>query len=235
MRPNTRDLKDNYRHRGLRMQLVKGLKNKGIKDERILSSFMEVKRHLFLDEAFADWAYKDVAFPIEAGQTISQPYTVALQTELLQVEKGDKVLEIGTGSGFQACILAHLGAKVYTIERQKFLFEKTNKKLVEMGYAHIRTLYGDGYKGAPRFAPFQKIIVTAGAQSVPETLLEQLAPGGRMVIPVGKDDVKTMMLIIKTKDGKMIEEKHGLCRFVPFLPGKEKGHESDNSSKVSLD
>ncbi len=229
-------MKDTYRQRGLRQQLVKSLREKGIHDERILSAFMEVKRHLFLDDAFSEWAYKDVAFPIDAGQTISQPYTVAFQTQLLQIEKGDKVLEIGTGSGFQACILAHMGAKVYTIERQKLLFDKTNKKLVELGFTNIRTLFGDGYKGAPRFAPFNKIIVTAGADSIPETLVDQLAPGGRMVIPVGQGDLKTMILLKKTNDGKMIKEKHGLCRFVPFLPGEEKGYSvQDNASKISLD
>ena len=225
-------LKDTYRHRGLRMQLVKQLREKGIKDEKILSAFMHVKRHFFLDPAFADWAYKDVAFPIDADQTISQPYTVALQTELLEVKKGDKILEIGTGSGFQACILAYLGAKVYTIERQRMLFDKTNKLLQEIGYIHIRTLYGDGYKGAPRFAPFDKIIITAGATSIPQALIDQLKPGGIMVIPVGDGDLKTMVRIIKKKDGKLVKENHGLCRFVPLLPGKT-GKKTNNESEFT--
>jgi protein-L-isoaspartate(D-aspartate) O-methyltransferase len=197
---------------------------------------MDIKRHLFLDPAFADWAYKDVAFPIDAGQTISQPYTVALQTDLLKVEKGDKILEIGTGSGFQACVLAYLGAKVYTIERQRTLFDKTNKLLQDIGFTHIRTLYGDGYKGAPRFAPFDKIIITAGATSIPQTLIDQLKPGGIMVIPVGEGDLKTMVRIFKTPQGKLLKENHGLCKFVPFLPGKagKKSVES-KSTKINLD
>ena len=229
-------MKDTYRHRGLRMQLVKELKKKGIKDERILSAFMEIKRHFFLDAAFSDWAYKDVAFPIDAEQTISQPYTVALQTSLLNVEQGDKILEIGTGSGFQACVLAYLGAKVYTRERQKTLFDKTNKLLHEIGYPNIRTLYGDGYKGAPRFAPFDKIIITAGATSIPAALIDQLAPGGIMVIPVGEGDLKNMVRIVKNQDGSLVKENHGLCRFVPFLPGKEGGSPDNNQKKyINLD
>ncbi len=227
-------MKKEYRLRGLRMQLVKDLRSKGIKDERILSAFMDVKRHLFFDDAFRDWAYRDVAFPIAAGQTISQPYTVALQTELLNVKKGDKILEIGTGSGFQACILAYLGAKVYTIERQKELFDQTNNLLIEIGFSRIRTLYGDGYKGAPRFAPFDKIIVTAGATHIPEALIDQLKPGGIMVIPLGEGDLKTMVRIIKTKDGRLVRENHGYCRFVPFLPGKEGGNNNDNGEKTYI-
>ena len=232
---NTIKLKDTYRHRGLRLQLVKELRRKGIKDERILQAFMQVKRHFFLDPAFADWAYKDVAFPIDAGQTISQPYTVALQTDLLNVQKGDVILEIGTGSGFQACILAHMGAKVYTIERQRYLFDQTNNLLKEIGFTHIRTLYGDGYKGAPRFAPFDKIIITAGATSIPAPLVDQLKPGGVMVIPVGDGDVKSMVRIIKSKDGKLTKEHHGFCRFVPLLEGKTGKKSKKTNTYVNLD
>jgi len=228
-------LKDTYRHRGLRLQLVKELKSKGIEDERILQAFMQVKRHYFLDPAFADWAYKDVAFPIDAGQTISQPYTVALQTDLLEVKKGDVILEVGTGSGFQACILAHMGAKVYTIERQRYLFEQTNNLLKEIGFAHIRTLYGDGYKGAQRFAPFDKIIITAGATSIPQALIDQLKPGGIMVIPVGDGDVKSMVRIRKGKDGRLTKETHGFCRFVPLLEGKTGKKPKAVNKYVNLD
>jgi len=219
------------------MQLVKQLRKKGIKDERVLNAIMQIKRHFFLDPAFADWAYKDVAFPIDAEQTISQPYTVAIQTELLMVEKGDKILEIGTGSGYQACILAHMGAKVYTIERQRLLFDQTNKLLKEIGFTHIRTLFGDGYKGAPRFAPFDKIIITAGATTIPQTLIDQLKPGGIMVIPVGEGDLKTMVRIFKTEDGKLLKENHGLCRFVPLLPGKtgKKTSEVNVYTYINLD
>jgi protein-L-isoaspartate(D-aspartate) O-methyltransferase len=188
---------------------------------RILQAFSEIPRHLFLDKAFAEWAYRDVAFPIDADQTISQPYTVAVQTMLLEVSKGDKVLEIGTGSGFQACVLAHMGAKVYTIERQKTLFEKTEKLLREIGFGSIRTLFGDGFEGAPRFAPFDRIIITAGASEMPEKLMEQLRPGGIMVIPFGEGDDKDMLRIEKREDGTHKVEKCGKFRFVPFLKGTQ--------------
>lgn len=210
---------DTHRHRGLRQQLVNELKSKGIKNELILSAFMDIPRHYFLEKTFADWAYKDVAFPIDADQTISQPYTVAMQTTLLDIKKGDKVLEIGTGSGFQACVLSHMGAKVYTIERQKKLFDKTEKFLHDIGFGNIRTLYGDGYEGAPRFAPFDKILITAGASEIPEKLIEQLKPGGIMVIPLGQGDLQKMLKITKNEDGSLKKENFGNYRFVPFLKG----------------
>jgi len=204
----------------MRQKLVEELRSKGIKDERILSAFNDIPRHYFLDKAFSDWAYKDVAFPIDADQTISQPYTVAIQTTLLEVQKGDKILEIGTGSGYQACVLAYLGAKVYTIERQKKLFTKTDQFLRDIGFGHIRTLFGDGYEGAPRFAPFDKIILTAGAETVPEKLIAQLKPSGIMVIPLGDGKTQKMIRISKNKEGALIKENFGEFRFVPFLKGK---------------
>ncbi len=210
---------DTHRHKGLRQQLVQELRNKGIQDEKILQAFREIPRHFFLDKTFADWAYKDVAFPIDADQTISQPYTVAVQTSLLEVKSGDKILEIGTGSGFQACVLAHMGAKVYTIERQKKLFDKTEKFLHAIGFGQIRTLFGDGYEGAPRFAPFDKILLTAGALELPQKLIDQLKPGGIMVIPLGTGDVQKMLKITKNEDGSLKKENFGDFRFVPFLKG----------------
>lgn len=210
---------DTHRHKGLRQQLVNELKTKGIKDERILQAFMDIPRHYFLEKTFSDWAYKDVAFPIDADQTISQPYTVAMQTALLDIKKGDKVLEIGTGSGFQACVLAHMGAKVYSIERQKKLYDKTEKFLHDIGYGQVRTLYGDGYDGAPRFAPFDKILITAGASEIPATLIEQLKPDGIMVIPLGEGDLQKMLKITKTEEGTLKKENFGNYRFVPFLKG----------------
>jgi len=212
-------LTDTHRHKGLRQQLVNELKTKGIKDERILQAFMDIPRHYFLEKTFSDWAYKDVAFPIDADQTISQPYTVAMQTALLDIKKGDKVLEVGTGSGFQACVLAHMGAKVYSIERQKKLYDKTEKFLHDIGYGQVRTLYGDGYDGAPRFAPFDKILITAGASEIPATLIEQLKPDGIMVIPLGEGDLQKMLKITKTEEGTLKKENFGNYRFVPFLKG----------------
>lgn len=210
---------DSYRHKGLRKSLIQSLKLKGISNDSVLDAMMKVPRHLFLDKAFEEWAYKDQAFPIKAGQTISQPYTVAFQTQLLEPSKNEKVLEIGTGSGYQACILSHLFKKVYTIERQKTLFDHTVKLLKDMGYEKIRTLFGDGYKGAPRFAPFDKILVTAGAVNIPETLLEQLKPGGLLVLPVGIGDDKEMLRIRKISDSEYEKESFGIFRFVPFKKG----------------
>lgn len=210
---------DSYRHKGLRQKLVQELRQKGIKDERILSAFNDIPRHYFIDKAFSDWAYKDVAFPIDADQTISQPYTVAIQTQLMDVQTGDKILEIGTGSGFQACVLAYLGAKVYTIERQKQLFDKSSEFLPKIGFNQVRLLYGDGYLGAPRFAPFDKIIVTAGASQLPQTLFDQLKDGGIMVIPHGNADILDMKKITKSADGNHKIETFGKFRFVPFVKG----------------
>jgi len=232
-------LADSYRLKGLRIQLVRELQKKGINDPRILKAFEEIPRHFFLEKAFSDWAYKDIPFPIESDQTISQPYTVAYQTDLLDVQKGDRVLEIGTGSGFQACVLAHMGAKVYTVERQEKLFVKTKELLEKIGFSQIRNFYGDGYKGAPRFAPFDKILVTAGAESIPKTLLDQLAIGGTMVIPVGEGDTQIMTRIKRISADKFAQEKLSSCRFVPFLPGLQSKHSAinvpvQNVTRVSL-
>ena len=210
---------DSYRHKGLRKKLVKKLREKGIKDDRILNAIGTIPRHRFIDPAFDDWAYKDVAFPIGSGQTISQPYTVAYQTQLLDISGKEKVLEIGTGSGYQACVLAELGVKVYTIERQEKLFKKTYDLLIELGYQRIRTLLGDGYKGAPKFAPFDRILVTAGATEIPQALLDQLKPGGILVIPVGEGETQKMLKVTKDKNGIITEEEFGRFSFVPFLPG----------------
>ena len=212
-------MKDSYFHQGLRSKLVSTLRQKGIKDERILRAFMSIPRHLFLDSAFAKWAYTDVAFPIDSDQTISQPYTVAFQTELLELKGTEKVLEIGTGSGFQACVLSFLGTKVYTIERQEKLFHKTNKLLDKLGYGRIRTLLGDGYKGSPRFAPFDRILITCGAPYVPQDLLDQLKIGGIMVVPLGEGEVQRMIKIIKLSPTQYKKEDFGAFRFVPFLEG----------------
>jgi protein-L-isoaspartate(D-aspartate) O-methyltransferase len=195
------------------------LKEKGIIDSGVLAAIGNIPRHYFLDDAFDEWAYKDQAFPIDADQTISQPYTVARMTELLNVKEGDKILEIGTGSGYQACVLAYLKAKVYTIERQEELFIKTAEFLPKINFGHIRTLFGDGYKGSPRFAPFDKILVTAGAVDMPNQLLEQLKVGGIMVIPFGDAAVQRMLRIKKESSHKYIREDHGSFAFVPFVKG----------------
>ncbi|HEY9000553.1 MAG TPA: protein-L-isoaspartate(D-aspartate) O-methyltransferase [Mucilaginibacter sp.] len=207
---------DNYRERGARKQLVDILKKKGIEDESVLKAIGKVQRHYFFDETFWNQAYKDIAFPIGEGQTISQPYTVAYQTQLLHIKKGDKVLEIGTGSGYQACILVELGAKVYTIERQEKLYERTIQVLPYMGYKPNFFL-GDGSKGIPEHAPYDKIIVTAGAPMVPEELLRQLAIGGILVIPVGDAETQKMVTILKTAENDY--ERHVLdtFRFVPLV------------------
>lgn len=212
-------LKDSFRHQGKRKQLVETIKAKGIKDERVLSAIAKIPRHWFMDSSFEDHAYQDKAFPIGAGQTISQPYTVAFQSELLQVKKDEKVLEIGTGSGYQTAVLCELGAKVYGIERQNELFKKTKRFLEKIGYRPKRLTFGDGYKGMPNYAPFDKIIVTAGAPFIPKALLNQLIIGGRMVIPVG-DDPQIMTLLIR-KSAKEFEKKEfGEFRFVPLLKNK---------------
>ena len=210
---------DNYRERGARKQLVDILKKKGIDDEAVLKAIGKVPRHYFFDETFWNQAYRDIAFPIGEGQTISQPYTVAYQTQLLHIKKGDKVLEIGTGSGYQACILMELGAKVYTIERQEKLYERTIQVLPYMGYKPHFFL-GDGSKGIPEHAPYDKIIVTAGAPMVPEELLKQLAIGGILVIPVGDAETQKMVTILKTAENDY--ERHVLdtFRFVPLVGDK---------------
>ncbi len=210
---------DNYRHKGLRKKLVETLKKKGIKDDRILEAIGKVPRHYFLDRAFEDWAYQDAAFPIGNDQTISQPYTVAYQTDLLQIKARDRILEIGTGSGYQAVILTEMGAKVYSIERQKVLFDKTSKLIKDMGYGQIRLFLKDGMDGLERFAPFDKIIVTAAAKTIPEALKKQLAVGGILVIPVGNGEGQIMYRLIKIEENKFKTEKFDYFRFVPLLKG----------------
>ena len=215
-----RVLTDTYRHKGLRKQLVEGIRNKGITDERVLQAILEIPRHYFIDSAFDQIAYEDRAFPIAEGQTISQPYTVAYQTLLLEVKPYEKILEVGTGSGYQACVLALMGAQVYTIERQKQLYDHNKQFAYLRNFPAIRYFYGDGYQGLPTYAPFDKIIVTAAAPSVPDKLVEQLKPGGKMVIPVGEGKVQQMLRILKDGQGKIHEEIFDNFSFVPMLQGK---------------
>jgi protein-L-isoaspartate(D-aspartate) O-methyltransferase len=212
-------LKDTLRHKGKRNQLAELVLAKGIKEGAVMDAIRAIPRHLFMDSGFEDHAYQDKAFPIAAGQTISQPYTVAFQTELLQISPGDKVLEIGTGSGYQTAVLLHLKAKVYTVERQLTLFKKTRLFFDKMGYRPKRFVFGDGYKGLPEEAPFDGILVTAGAPRIPKALLSQLAIGGRLVIPVGEDQ-QTMMLITRTSEKEFERKECGTFRFVPLLEDK---------------
>ena len=208
---------DTYRHQGLRKKLVESLREKRHFDENVLSAIEKVPRHWFMDSSFLEFAYEDRAFPISAGQTISQPYTVAFMTDLLGIAKGDKVLEIGTGSGYQACILSAIGAKVYTIERQKTLHDKTKLFLPAIGYGTIKQFYGDGYKGLPTYGPFDKIIVTCGAPQIPAALITQLKIGGIMVIPVGEGDLQVMHTVTRLTETDNKIEFHGRFRFVPML------------------
>ncbi len=210
---------DNYKEQGARKKLVEVLRKKGIADEKVLEAIGQVKRHFFFDETFWNQAYKDIAFPIGAGQTISQPYTVAYQTELLHIQKGDKVLEIGTGCGYQTCILLKLGAVVYTIERQEQLYERTAYVLPNIGYKPNFFL-GDGSKGIPEHAPYNKIIVTAGAPVIPETLLQQLAIGGILVIPVGDEKSQKMVTVLKVSEYDYEEIVLDTFRFVPLVGDK---------------
>jgi protein-L-isoaspartate(D-aspartate) O-methyltransferase len=213
-------MKDTFTHKGMRNKLVKTLKMKGISDKNVLDAIGKIPRHWFMDSGFIDHAYVDKAFPIGADQTISQPYTVARQTELLEVKKGDKVLEIGTGSGYQSAVLLEMGAKVYTIERQNELFKKTGLFLRKIGYRPKKMVFGDGYKGLPEFAPFDGIVVTAGAPFVPEPLLAQLEVGGRLVIPLGKS-IQIMTVFTRKSETDFEKKEYGEYRFVPLLEDKE--------------
>ncbi|MBS4057150.1 MAG: protein-L-isoaspartate(D-aspartate) O-methyltransferase [Bacteroidales bacterium] len=209
-------MEDSYRHKGLRKQLVNSIRQKGITDEKVLKAIESIPRHLFIDSSFLEFAYQDKPFPIGSGQTISQPYTVAFQTELLELGKGMRVLEIGTGSGYQASVLAEMGARVFSIERQRKLFTRTRELLSKMNYP-VKTFLGDGYEGLPAFAPFDRILITAAAPEIPQALIDQLKPGGVLVIPYGKDDVQQMLRMRKNTDGTMSTEQHGAFRFVPLL------------------
>lgn len=215
-----RKFEDTYRHKGLRKKLIDSLRDKGISNERVLAAMNEVPRHFFLDTALDNIAYEDRAFPIAMGQTISQPYTVAYQTSLLEVEPQDKILEIGTGSIYQATVLAEMGAKVYTIERQKKLFDLTRKFVLKAKYPSIKFFYGDGFEGLPTFAPFDKVLITAAAPFIPPRLIEQLKTGGKMVLPLETSGGSQRMLrITKTHEGT-VEEEFEQFKFVPMLKGK---------------
>lgn len=216
-----RATEDTYRHKGLRRKLVETVRSKGITDERILIAIETIPRHFFLDSAFDEVAYEDKAFPIEAEQTISQPYTVAYQTQLLDVKPKEKVLEIGTGSAYQACVLAEMGAKVFTIERQKKLYDINRQFHFLKKYLNIKFFYGDGYEGLPTYAPFDKVLITAAAPIVPVKLVTQMKPGGMMVIPFGGGDVQVMKRLIKQADGSIKEEVYDRFSFVPMLQGKK--------------
>jgi protein-L-isoaspartate(D-aspartate) O-methyltransferase len=211
-------LEDTFKHKGLRKKLVDEIRNKGIGDESVLTAINAVPRHLFMDNSFIGFAYVDKAFPIASGQTISQPYTVAFQTEALKIKKLDRVLEVGTGSGYQAAVLCEMGVRLYTIERQRSLYDFARLLLPRLGY-NPQFFYGDGYLGLPTYGPFDKIIVTAGADIVPPRLLEQLAIGGRMVIPVGDRQFQVMKIITRENENDFTETEAGNFVFVPLLPG----------------
>lgn len=212
-------MKDTAKHQGLRNQLVKLLESKGIIDKNVLDAVSKIPRHLFLNSSFEDYAYQDKAFPIGAGQTISQPYTVAFQSQLLEVKKDDKILEIGTGSGYQTAVLCLMGAKVFSVERQNELFKKTSILLPKLGIRPKHLSFGDGYKGLPIHAPFDSIIVTAGAPIIPKPLMAQLKIGGRLVIPVG-DENQIMTLLIRKNETQFEKHEFGDFKFVPLLENK---------------
>ena len=216
-----RKFEDTYRHKGLRKKLMDQLRDKGITDENVLSAMNNIPRHYFLDTALDNIAYEDRAFPIAEGQTISQPYTVAYQTQLLQVKPQDKILEIGTGSIYQATVLAEMGAKVFTIERQKMLFEKTKQFVFKSKYSNIKFFYGDGFEGLPTYALFDKVIITAAAPFIPPKLIDQLKPGGKMIIPLDEGEHQRMLRITKNEDGSIQEEAFENFSFVPMLMGKK--------------
>ncbi len=211
---------DTYRHKGLRKKLIDSIRDKGITDENVLQAMMNIPRHFFLDTAFDHIAYEDRAFPIAEGQTISQPYTVAYQTQLLEVQPYDKILEIGTGSAYQACVLAEMNANVFTIERQKKLFDLAKNFLLKKKYPNIKFFYSDGFEGLPTFAPFDKILITAAAPFVPPKLIEQLKPNGKMVIPLDDDGIQKMKRITKNDHGSYEEKTFSNFSFVPMLKGK---------------
>lgn len=216
-----RKFEDTYRHKGLRNKLIAQLKEKGISNESVLNAMNEIPRHFFLDTAFDSIAYEDRAFPIAEGQTISQPYTVAYQTQLLEVKPYDKILEIGTGSAYQATVLAQMGAKVFTIERQKKLFDNNKNYIFKSKYPFLKFFYGDGFEGLPTYAPFDKILITAAAPYIPKKLLQQLKPGGYMVIPLNEGDAHQRMLRLTAQaDGTHNEEAFENFSFVPMLTGK---------------
>ena len=215
-----RPVEDTYRHKGLRKKLMDTVRSKGITDEKVLNAIMNIPRHFFLDSAFDELAYEDRAFPIGEGQTISQPYTVAYQSQLLELKPFMKVLEIGTGSAYQAVVLAEMGVQVYTIERQKKLFEENKKFAFLKKYHAIKFFYGDGYEGLPTYAPFDRVLITASAPEIPQKLTDQLKPGGIMVIPVGTGEVQRMMRITKLETGALKEEVFDNFSFVPMLGGK---------------
>ncbi|MEO6612175.1 MAG: protein-L-isoaspartate(D-aspartate) O-methyltransferase [Chitinophagaceae bacterium] len=215
-----RPIDDTYRYKGLRKKLVQDIHAKGISDERVLDAMLEVPRHFFLDSAFGEKAYEDKAFPIGEGQTISQPYTVAYQSQLLEVKPFHKVLEIGTGSAYQAVVLAEMGAQVFTIERQKKLFEFNKSFQFLKKYTSVKFFYGDGYEGLPTYGPFDRVIITAAAPQLPQKLIDQLKPGGMMVIPLGAGDLQQMMRITKLENGAVKEEVYDHFSFVPMLGGR---------------
>ncbi|MEP7165393.1 MAG: protein-L-isoaspartate(D-aspartate) O-methyltransferase [Ferruginibacter sp.] len=216
-----RKFEDTYRHKGLRKKLMDQLRDKGITDENVLNAMNNIPRHYFLDTALDNIAYEDRAFPIAEGQTISQPYTVAYQTQLLQVRPQDKILEIGTGSIYQATVLAEMGAKVFTIERQKALFERTRHFVFKTKYSNLKFFYGDGFEGLPTYAPFDKVIITAAAPFLPPKLIGQLKPGGKMIIPLDEGIHQRMLRLTKNEDGSVQEEAFENFSFVPMLTGKK--------------
>jgi protein-L-isoaspartate(D-aspartate) O-methyltransferase len=212
-------IEDNYRHQGLRKKLINEIRAKGIDNEAILIVMGSIPRHVFFENAFLEYAYADKAFPIEAGQTISQPYTVAFQTGLLDVRKGMKVLEIGTGSGYQASILCALGCKVFSVERQQILHKRASKLLKQLNFSP-KLFFGDGFKGLNAFAPFDRILITCGASNIPYELVDQLNIGGKMVIPIGSGNEQVMTLLLKKENNSIHTSEHGIFRFVPMLKNK---------------
>ena len=210
---------DSFRHKGLRKKLIESIRSKGITNERVLEALNRVPRHLFMDSSFINFSYTDKAFPIAAGQTISQPYTVAFQTQLLEVERHNKVLEIGTGSGYQTAVLLEMGARVYTVERQRQLFLDAQKTLAPLNYKPVY-FYGDGYEGLPAYAPFDRILVTAAALEIPKQLLDQLGVGGILVIPEGGSSGQKMIRVFRESEDNYRRTEHGFFAFVPLLRGK---------------